>query len=129
MLARAGRWRVSGLWKPELRVFIYSEAIDMRAGFGKLQALVAEKMKGKLFEGQLFLFLGKNRRRVKLLRFDGTGLCLFTKRLDRGLFMEVSDLFGVREIAMEELERLLDGANLRVVFAARSRSRENQEVA
>jgi transposase len=120
---------VSGLWKPELRVFIYSEAIDMRAGFGKLQALVAEKMKGKLFEGQLFLFLGKNRRRVKLLRFDGTGLCLFTKRLDRGLFMEVSDLFGVREIAMEELERLLDGANLRVVFAARSRSRENQEVA
>jgi transposase len=129
MLARTGRWRVSGLWKPELRVFIYSEAIDMRAGFGKLQALVAEKMKGKLFEGQLFLFLGKNRRRVKLLRFDGTGLCLFTKRLDRGLFMEVSDLFGVREIAMEELERLLDGANLRVVFAARSRSRENQEVA
>ncbi len=120
---------MSALWKAGLRVFVYSEAIDMRAGFGKLQALVAEKMKGPLFEGHLFLFLGKNRRRVKLLRFDGTGLCLLTKRLDRGIFMEVSDLFGTREIAMEELERLLDGANLRVVFAARSRSRENQEVA
>jgi transposase len=120
---------MSVLWKAGLKVFVYSEAIDMRAGFGRLQSLVAEKMNGKLFEGHLFLFLGKNRRRVKMLRFDGTGLCLFTKRLDRGLFMEVSDLFGTAEITFEDLERLLDGANLRVVFAARSRTRDGQEVA
>lgn len=120
---------MSVLWKSGLKVFVYSDPIDMRAGFGKLQALVSEKMNGNLFEGHLFLFLGKNRRRVKLLRFDGTGLCLFTKRLDRGLFMEVSDLFGTCDIAFEDLERLLDGANLRVVFAARSRAREGQEVA
>jgi transposase len=120
---------MSAIWKGGLKVFVYSEPIDMRSGFGKLQALVAEKMNGKLFEGHLFLFLGNNRRRVKLLRFDGTGLCLFTKRLDRGLFMGVSDLFGIQEIALEDLERLLDGANLRVVFAARSRTRDGQEVA
>jgi transposase len=120
---------MSVLWKADIKVFIYSEPIDMRAGFGKLQSLVAEKMNGKLFDGHLFLFLGNNRRRVKLLRFDGTGLCLFTKRLDRGLFMESSDLFGTCEIALTDLERLLDGANLRVVFAARSRAREEKEVA
>jgi transposase len=120
---------MSVLWKADLKIFIYSEPIDMRAGFGKLQSLVIEKMKGNLFEGHLFLFLGKNRRRVKLLRFDGTGLCLFTKRLDRGLFMEAKDLFGTYEIELSELDRMLDGANLRVVFAARSRERSGQKVA
>lgn len=101
----------------------------MRAGFGKLQALVAEKVKENLFEGHLFLFLGKNRRRVKMLLFDGTGLILIVKRLDGGAFMPVEDLFETREIALPDLERLLDGANLRVIFAAEKRKRESQEVA
>jgi transposase len=112
-----------------LKVFVYSEAIDMRAGFGKLQALVTEKMKANLFEGNLFLFLGKNPRRAKMLHFDGTGLILIVKRLDRGSFMPVADLFETNEIAQEDLERLLDGANLRVVFAAAKRKREEKEVA
>lgn len=120
---------MSSIWKAGLKVFVYSEAIDMRAGFGKLQGLVVEKMKGNLFDGHLFLFLGNNRRRAKILRFDGTGLLLITKRLDRGMFMEVSDLFETNEISVEDLERLLDGANLRVVFAAKKREREGREVA
>lgn len=115
--------------KPSTRVFVYREAIDMRAGFGRLQALVAEQMKGNLFEGNLFVFLGKNPRRVKVLLFDGTGLVLITKRLDRGAFMSVADLFETSEITQDELGRLFDGANLGVVFAARKRIREGQEVA
>jgi transposase len=120
---------VSLIVKPTARVFVYSLAIDMRAGFGKLQALVTGEMKENLFEGNVFLFLGKNPRRAKLLLFDGTGLVLITKRLDRGSFMAVSDLCETREIAQEELGRMLDGANLRVVFAARERARRGQEVA
>ena len=120
---------MSLLVKSQARVFIYSEPIDMRAGFGKLQALVAEKMKSNLFEGNLFVFLGRNPRRMKLLLFDGTGLVLVTKRLDRGSFMKLADLFATFEITQEELGRLLDGANLRVVFAARKRSQAGHEVA
>lgn len=115
--------------KPSSRVFVYREAIDMRAGFGKLQALVAEQMKANLFEGHLFVFLGRNPRRVKCLLFDGTGLVLITKRLDRGSFMPVSDLFETGEITQEELARVLDGANLRVVFAAKKRAQEGREIA
>jgi transposase len=115
--------------KSEARVFVYSESIDMRAGFGKLQALVAERMKANLFEGNVFLFLGRNPRRAKLLLFDGTGLVLITKRLDRGSFMNTADFFETREIEQEELKRLMDGANLRVVFAARSRARAGHPVA
>jgi transposase len=115
--------------KPGLKVFVYSEAIDMRSGFSKLQALVTERVRENLFAGHLFLFLGKNRRRAKVLLFDGTGLVLIVKRLDRGSFMAVSDLFDTREISMEDLERLLDGANLRVGFAAEKAKRESREVA
>jgi transposase len=120
---------MSVLWKTGLRVFIYNEAIDMRAGFGRLQALIVEQMKGNLFEGHLFLFLGKNRKRAKILRFDGTGVGLFIKRLDRGVFMGIADLFDTKEITLEDLERLMDGANLRVVFAAAAAQRKSKEVA
>ena len=116
-------------FKDGVKVFVYREAIDMRAGFLRLSALVTEQMGANLFEGNLFLFLGKNPRRAKLLVFDGTGLVLVTKRLDRGQFMAVGDLCEVGEIGQEELSRLLDGANLRVVFAARRRTAEGQKIA
>jgi transposase len=116
-------------FKPGHRVFVYREAIDMRAGFTKLQSWVTEGMKENLFEGSLFLFLGKNRRRAKILIFDGTGLVLITKRLDRGAFMSITDFFESREIELSELERILDGSNLRVVYAAAKAKRESEEVA
>lgn len=112
-----------------LRVFVYSEEIDMRSGFSKLQALISEKMKENLFCGNLFLFLGKNPRRVKVLFFDGSGLILIVKRLDQGSFMRTSDLFETREITPEELGRIIDGVNLRVVYAAAKANRDGKEVA
>lgn len=112
---------MSVIFSPEIRIFVYNQTIDMRAGFLKLQALIVEQMKGDLFAGHFFLFLGKNRRRAKMLRFDGTGLVLITKLLDRGQFMSVQDLFDTNEIRLSDLERLLDGANLRVSFAAAKR--------
>lgn len=115
--------------RPEVRVFVYGEEIDMRAGFSKLHSLVIEKMKTNLFEGNLFVFLGKNPRRAKVLQFDGSGLRLTVKMLDRGKFMKVSDLFETPEISRDELNRLLDGVNLRVVFAARKAKEESQPFA
>lgn len=109
---------MSFLVKPGIRVFVYSEAIDMRAGFLRLQSFVSEKMKENIFQGNLFLFLGKNPRRAKVLMFDGSGLILVIKRLDDGSFMRV-----------EELKRILDGVNLRVVFAAAKATRELREIA
>jgi transposase len=115
--------------RPGIRVFVYGEPIDMRAGFSKLHSLVIEKMKANLFEGNLFVFLGKNPRRAKVLLFDGSGLLLIVKRLDRGSFMKVEDLHDAPEMSVEELKRLLDGVNLRVVFAARKAQNENQAFA
>lgn len=69
-----------------LTVFMYGEPVDMRKSFDTLSALVAHEMKRDLLEGDLFLFVGRDRKRAKVLYFDGTGLCLLSKRLEQGQF-------------------------------------------
>ena len=48
-----------------LRVFVYTEAIDMRSGFDRLLYYARDKMKAQIDQGHLYLFFGKNRRRLK----------------------------------------------------------------
>jgi transposase len=67
-------------------VFAHGEPCDMRKSFNTLQALVEQKMKGELASGDMFLFVSRDRKRAKVLYFDGTGLCLFSKRLESGQF-------------------------------------------
>ena len=102
------------------RVYVFTEAIDFRAGFDKLSMLVREKMKKELVEGDLFLFLGKNRRRLKAICYDGTGLMLLSKRLERGKFMSVAE-FEETELTVEELNYVIQGGVVRrKYFGARA---------
>src|SRR5205807_10543364 len=59
---------------------------DMRKGLDGLATLIQEHPKKDPFSGHLFVFRGKNASLLKILFWDGTGLCLFTKRMDRGSF-------------------------------------------
>lgn len=73
-----------------------------------------EEMGHCLDVGDLFLFLGNNKRRLKALRFDGSGLVLFTKRMEkkRG-FMNVRELEGRVELSHFEFELLLHSSVLK----------------
>src|SRR5271154_5401844 len=95
-------------FKIDIRVFVFEGPIDLRAGFDRLTYLVREKMDAKLVDGDLFVFFGKNRRKVKMICYDGTGVVLLNKRLERGQFMNVLDL-EESEITTEELDQLLRG--------------------
>lgn len=96
------------------KIYIYDEPIDMRIGFERLGYLIREEMGKNIEIGDLFLFLGKNRRRLKALRFDGSGLILLTKRMEKKKgFMNVKDLEGRAEISHQELELILHGSVLR----------------
>ena len=93
-----------------LRVFIYQEAIDMRAGFEKLLHFVRDRMKNNINQGHLYLFLGKNRKRVKAIFFDGTGLVLMAKRIEQGRFMARAELpVDIAEITINELKQIFNG--------------------
>ena len=70
-------------------VYAFDEPCDMRKSFDTLAALVTEHMKRDVLIGDLYLFVSRDRKRAKVLYFDGTGMCLFAKRLERGQFSAV----------------------------------------
>ena len=82
----------------------------MRKQFDSLAALVTEAMGQDILGGDLYLFVGRNRTRAKVLYFDGTGLCVFAKRLSKGKFAAPWE--GQRELTESELQLLLEGAEL-----------------
>jgi transposase len=91
---------------------VYPEYLDLRAGFDKLSMVVREKMGARLLDGDFFVFLGRHRKKLKALCYDGTGLLLINKRMERGRFMALEDL-AESEITLEELDWLLRGSTIR----------------
>ena len=69
------------------RVWIAAGVTDLRRGFTGLSALVQTKLEQSPFSGQVFVFRGRRGDLIKVLWFDGDGLCLFSKRLERGRFV------------------------------------------
>jgi len=97
-----------------VEVFVALEPVDMRLGFDRLAGLAQERMHRSARSGALFLFFGKRKSALKVLFFDGTGLCIFHKRLDRRVFRipEALDEGGVVAIEERELDDLLEGIDV-----------------
>jgi transposase len=96
-----------------IRVFIYRQGIDMRCGFEKLHSYYVHQMSAVMDQGHVYLFFSKNRKRMKILVYDGSGLVLIAKRIERGRFMAHAELMGRNEITHEELKLLLHGSVIR----------------
>ena len=105
-----------------LRVFVYREAIDMRYGFERLHSICVHQMKALMNQGHVYVFFGKNRRRLKLLCYDGTGLVLIAKRMERGRFMSLTELLDRSEITQSELRLLMHGSVIKRPVVDRSLS-------
>ena len=98
--------------KQGLEIFIFKNPIDMRFGFHRLTGHVRSSYgMPKLLDGHVFVFFGNNRTRLKILFFDGTGLCLLSKRLEQGRFMWVRDV-DFESVSFTELEQLVHGSQL-----------------
>lgn len=97
-----------------VRVWAYPAPTDLRKGFDSLVALVEQQLNLDALSGDCFLFVSKNRRSSKVLTWDGTGLCIYQKRLGRGRFAAIWDRSsaGALKLTMTELALFLEGANL-----------------
>ena len=108
-----------------VEVFVGLDPIDLRWGYHRLTGLVAERMGRDARSGALFVFFGKRRDAMKVLFYDGTGVCLFYKRLDAGTF-QIPTASGedttVVELQERELDALLDGIDIDVPPATRRRA-------
>jgi transposase len=108
-----------------VEVFLGLEPVDLRWGFDRLAGLVAEKIGRDARSGALFVFFGRRRTAAKVLFFDGSGLCLFYKRLDQGTFRIPAPLReGELVVALDEraLEDLLDGIDVEKATPLRRRA-------
>ena len=96
------------------RVWLAVGRTDMRKGFDGLSSLVQEKLTQDPFGGHLFVFRGRRGDLLKVLWYDGQGLCLFAKRLERGRFVWPSPADGKVAISPAQLGMLLEGIDWRM---------------
>lgn len=108
-----------------VEVFVGLDPIDLRWGFHRLAGLVAERLGRDARSQALFVFFGKRREAMKVLFFDGTGMCLFYKKLDKGLFrIPMATTEGELAVTIDEraLDDLLDGIDLDTSTPSRRRA-------
>jgi len=97
----------------QLAVYAYSVPADLRKGFDGLYALVVGELKRNPLGGDLFVFVSRDRHRAKVLFWDGTGLCVYGKRLERGRFAclwQEEEGSGPLRLTMSELQLFLEGS-------------------
>lgn len=98
-----------------MRIFLAAGATDLRKSFDGLSAAVRSVLSREVLSGEVFLFCNRRRDRVRALYFDGSGLWVATKRLEKGTFAwPESETGGGRrvELRAEELAALLGGLDL-----------------
>ena len=101
-------------WTRAVRVFAYASRVDMRKSYEGLHAIVRNTLGQEVTHGDLFLFVNRRRNRAKVLFFDGTGLCILMKRLERGQFAALWERAQGPTLALapSELGLFLDGSRM-----------------
>jgi len=102
-----------------VRVLVATKPVDFRKGAEGLAALVREIMQAEPFDGAIYVFRAKRADRVKMVFWDGTGVCLFAKRLEDGGFRWPKIEGGVMRLSAAQLSALLEGLDWRRVRAAK----------
>lgn len=96
-----------------VRVFAYPAPVDLRKGYDGLYGLVKQGLDRDPLSGDLFLFSNRRRRGCKVLVWDGTGLCIFQKRLERGCFASLFRDDGKPvQLTSSELALYIEGCEL-----------------
>ena len=94
---------------PGVRILLAAQPVDFRKGMNGLAALVQQALHADPFAGEVFIFRPKRADRVKILVYDGTGLVLYSKRLEAGRFTWPSPAEGVVRLSSSQLATLLEG--------------------
>jgi len=98
------------------QVLVATKPVDFRKGADGLSALVQESQSADPFCGTIYVFRAKRANRVKLLWWDGTGICLLNKRLEEGQFRWPRIADGVMRLSAAQLSALLEGLDFARVF-------------
>jgi len=97
-----------------LSVYAYTAPTDLRKGFDGLSGLVTQGLGRDPLSGEVFVFVNRRRKSAKVLHWDGTGLCIYSKRLEQGQFACLwrKDQSAPLCLTMSELQLFLEGSAL-----------------
>jgi transposase len=95
------------------RIWLACGVTDLRKGFDGLSALAQTQLSEDPFSGALFVFRGRRGDKIKLLWWDGDGMCLFAKRLEQGRFVWPQASTGSIALSHAQLSMLLEGIDWR----------------
>ncbi len=93
----------------QVRVFVYGEPVSMRLSFDGLYALTRNALQQDPLSGHLFTFINRRATQLKFLYFDRSGLCVWSKRLERGRLLSDWTAMSTREMDWTGLKLLLEG--------------------
>lgn len=102
-----------------VKVMVATKPVDFRKGAEGLAALVRDTMGADPFSGSVYVFRAKRTDRIKLIFWDGTGVCLYAKRLEDGEFRWPKVQDGIMRLTAAQLSALLEGLDWRRVHEAR----------
>lgn len=108
------------------KIYVVAGVTDMRRSFNGLSAIVMSELELDLLSGHLFVFSNRRRDRLKVLYFDGSGLWVCAKRLEKGTFKWPAPGTDVVEMTSEELMLLLGGIDLAATRKRRWFGREEK---
>lgn len=103
---------IGRLGRPD--IYACCEPTDMRKGHAGLAAVVRQSLGHDPLSGALFLFTNRRRTHAKILWFDGSGMCLYAKRLEKGRFAALWEVTDGKQVSLKrsELELFLEGSHL-----------------
>jgi len=97
----------------QVRIWLRTAPTDMRKSYNGLSALVKNKLQGNPLSGELFVFVNRRQNQMKVLYFDRSGYCIWSKKLEQGQFVVRGAPGGKRQLNWTQLKLLLDGIEIK----------------
>jgi transposase len=99
----------------QVRLWLYTQPTDMRKSYDGLSTLVKSKLLDDPLSGQLFVFINRKRTQMKILYFDRSGYCIWSKRLEQGRFHWTSNTAEKQRLSWTELKLIVEGIDTRSI--------------
>ncbi len=93
----------------QIRLWLYAQPTDMRKSYDGLSVLVKQKLQDDPLSGQLFVFINRRRTQMKVLYFDRSGYCIWSKRLEQGQFHFNGESGDKVALSWTELKLMIEG--------------------
>lgn len=103
------------LLEPRQPIWLYAQPVDMRKSFDGLMGLITSLLQADPGSGQFFVFINRRKTHIKIFYFDGSGYCIWCKRLEQGQFNRALTGDTKQPIDWLALRLLLDGIEMKKV--------------